>query len=343
MIVERDVALSGRTEDGQATLDLPITRLGNIEDSADVKETPEDADYFPIADNKTGKLKKTPWSKLKALFAGKEHTHAAKDITGMMELPTVPAESTDGVAYTAAVDGLTEYKSGMMLTVVPNMTSTQGGVTLDVNGLGAKGIRRPGKATSNQITADTANWLTANKSVLLQYNGTYWIAVAYGRPYASDLSGTVPAKNGGTGRNSMTANALICGNGTDAVNLVTAPEKSGFLYDSGGALPEWKTPEQVRSLTGAAGRVVWSNITVNTSAWAASGSYFAATVSVSGMLDTDNPHSVDIMRTADLAADEVCEAAFALVKRITTANGSITLYAKEKPGSNFNIWMEGTR
>ena len=84
MIVERDVVLTGETEDGQPTLDLPVTRLGNIEDSADVKETPEDADYFPVADSKTGMLKKTPWSRMKALFAGKSHTHAAADITGSL-------------------------------------------------------------------------------------------------------------------------------------------------------------------------------------------------------------------------------------------------------------------
>lgn len=90
-------------------------------------------------------------------------------------------------------------------------------------------------------------------------------------------------------------------------------------------------------------RQVWSNIIVNTSAWAASGSYYAATVSVSGMLSTDNPHSVDIVRTSDLDADAICEEAFSLVKRITTANGKITLYAMKVPESNFTIWMEGTR
>lgn len=255
----------------------------------------------------------------------------------------VPAESTDGVTYTATVDGLTELKAGIMLTVIPNMTSTQGGVTLNVNGLGAKGIRRPGNRTSVQAVSTAANWILGNKPVLLQYNGSNWIAVAYGRPYATDLNGTVLVPNGGTGRTNTPANALLIGNGTDVMQVVEAPAESGFLFNAGGAVPAWKTPAEVRTLAGAAARVVWSGITVNTSAWTASGSYFAATVSVSGMLATDNPHSVDIMRSSDLAADEVCETAFALVKRITTANGSITLYAKEKPASNFKIWMEGTR
>lgn len=281
MIVERDVVLTGETEDGQPTLDLPVTRLGNIEDSADVKETLEDADYFPVADSKTGMLKKTPWSRMKALFAGKSHTHAAADITGSLGKEQLTGVKPSDIGAAAADHGHTAADVGAA------------------------------SATHNHS--------------------------------AADITGTLAASHGGTGRSSMTANALVCGAGTAAVNLVAAPGESGFLYDAGGVLPEWKNAEQARGLMGAAGRVVWRDITVNTSAWAASGSYFAATVSVSGMLATDNPHSVDIMRTADLAADEVCEAAFALVKRITTANGSITLYAKEKPGSNFKLWMEGTR
>lgn len=121
--------------------------------------------------------------------------------------------------------------------------------------------------------------------------------------------------------------------GEDSFN----PTKHADTHKSNGSDPI--TPENI----GAAQRVVWSGIAVNTSAWAASGSYYAATVSVSGMLSTDNPHSVDIERSDDLDADAICEEAFALVKRITTADGSITLYAMEIPASNFTIWMEGTR
>ena len=59
-IIERDVVLIGKTEEGNDTFDLPVTRLGNIEDSAEVKEKPGTNDYFPVIDmSDHGKMKKT--------------------------------------------------------------------------------------------------------------------------------------------------------------------------------------------------------------------------------------------------------------------------------------------
>ena len=49
-IIERDVVLIGKTEEGNDTFDLPVTRLGNIEDSAEVKEKPGTNDFFPVID-----------------------------------------------------------------------------------------------------------------------------------------------------------------------------------------------------------------------------------------------------------------------------------------------------
>ena len=146
-----------------------------------------------------------------------------------------------------------------------------------------------------------------------------------------------PGADGAPGKSAYTAAKEAGYTGTEAefnaaLNLVPG-------HISSKANPHGVTAVQV----GAARRMVWRDITVATTAWAASGKIFTATVSVSGMLASDNPHSVDIMRSADLDADSVCEEAFALVKRITTADGSITLYAKEKPASNFKIWMEGSR
>ena len=60
---ERDITMHSKDEDGNTTIDLPITRLGNIEDTADVKETPAEDDYIPIIDSAdNGQMKKTPFS-----------------------------------------------------------------------------------------------------------------------------------------------------------------------------------------------------------------------------------------------------------------------------------------
>lgn len=64
-VIERDVVLQGVDENGNQTIDLPVTRLGNVEDTADIKEHPEKGDYIPLVDSADdGQMKKTPWESL---------------------------------------------------------------------------------------------------------------------------------------------------------------------------------------------------------------------------------------------------------------------------------------
>ena len=59
-VLERDVVLMGKDGDNQ-TIDLPITCLKNVEDTADVKAAPTAEDYLPIVDSADGgQMKKTP-------------------------------------------------------------------------------------------------------------------------------------------------------------------------------------------------------------------------------------------------------------------------------------------
>lgn len=59
-IIERDVVLIGKDEDGNDTFDFPVTRLGNIENDAEIKEKPGAGDYLPLIDaSDKGKMKKT--------------------------------------------------------------------------------------------------------------------------------------------------------------------------------------------------------------------------------------------------------------------------------------------
>ena len=58
-IIERDIVLQGKDENGNGTIDLPITRLGNIEDTADTKTAPVAQDYIPVIDSAdSGQMKK---------------------------------------------------------------------------------------------------------------------------------------------------------------------------------------------------------------------------------------------------------------------------------------------
>lgn len=79
-VLERDVVLMGR-DGGRDTIDLPVTCLKNIEDTAEVKETPAAEDFLPIVDSSDGgQMKKTPLSAiLEPLEAAGELAREAKD------------------------------------------------------------------------------------------------------------------------------------------------------------------------------------------------------------------------------------------------------------------------
>lgn len=80
-------------------------------------------------------------------------------------------------------------------------------------------------------------------------------------------------------------------------------------------------------------------------AWAedATNGGYTQTVAVSGILATDNPIA-DVVLGSDVEANALYLAAWALVTRITTADGSITLYANgEAPETAFTIRLKAVR
>lgn len=121
---------------------------------------------------------------------------AFKELLNGVEIVTATG---DGAAYTATIPGVTALKKGMVITIIPDKTSTETIPTLNVNGLGAKNIKQ--RLTLNtSITAEAAteSWMIANKPVPLLFDGTQWVTVT-GRPAATSLYGITAIKNGGTG------------------------------------------------------------------------------------------------------------------------------------------------
>lgn len=106
---------------------------------------------------------------------------------------TVTASSTDGVAYTATVPGIDSLTAGASFIMVPNKTSASQEPTLNVNGLGAKKIRR---RLNNLVTVTSKGysntWISVNKPFTLMYDGTYWIVEGMAQPVGADIYGTVP-------------------------------------------------------------------------------------------------------------------------------------------------------
>lgn len=66
-MIERDVVLVGKDADGNTTVDMPITRLGNLEDTAETKTAPVSGDALAIVDSEAnGEMKKIAWSDVAA-------------------------------------------------------------------------------------------------------------------------------------------------------------------------------------------------------------------------------------------------------------------------------------
>ena len=96
-----------------------------------------------------------------------------------------------GSAYTATVEGIDTLETGITFMMVPHVSSEIVDPTLDVNGLGAKSIRRRVSGdTAITVTGSTENWISANKPIMVTYDGDYWV-VDFDRPNANDLYGTL--------------------------------------------------------------------------------------------------------------------------------------------------------
>ena len=107
-------------------------------------------------------------------------------------VPVANAASSDGIAYTATVDGIDALTAGQMVVFLSTKTSASTAPTLNINGLGAKTIkRRQSNLSSTTAAGASNNWLYANKPQLLMYDGSYWIVVNQDKPAASDLYGSI--------------------------------------------------------------------------------------------------------------------------------------------------------
>lgn len=115
---------------------------------------------------------------------------SANGIRGAIGINPVTTSGT-GAAYTASVGGLTTMAKGITFVMVPHTVSTTTAPTLNVNGMGAKTIRRLVSGTLNNTVAPVNNdFLKAGIPTRVIYNGEFWI-VESTRPQASDLYGTI--------------------------------------------------------------------------------------------------------------------------------------------------------
>jgi len=152
---------------------------------------------------------------------------------------------TDTMTATAAL-GMSAYVTGQRFFFLAPSTNT-GASTLNINAIGAKAI------TKNGTTALAAGDIASGAVIQVVYDGTQFQLVSpsavttvasfsagttgltpsTATTGAVTLAGTLAVANGGTGSTSLTANNVILGNGTSAVQAV-APGTSGNVLKSNG-------------------------------------------------------------------------------------------------------------
>lgn len=105
---------------------------------------------------------------------------------------TATASSTDGIAYTATVPGITALTAGASFIMIPNKASTSKAPTLNVNGLGAKPIRRRlSSLTTSLQQGYSTNWIALNKPFTVVYDGTAWVIEGLTKTDGADVYGAV--------------------------------------------------------------------------------------------------------------------------------------------------------
>lgn len=134
---------------------------------------------------------------------------------------------------------ITANLSGTATSSVTSSTATQlsNSLTLATSGTGLSGSASFNGATaetftvtSNATSANTASAIVARDASGNFSAGTITATLS---GTATNVSGTVAVANGGTGQTNLTANNVIIGNGTSAVQFV-APGTSGYVLTSNG-------------------------------------------------------------------------------------------------------------
>ena len=160
------------------------------------------------------------------------------------------AISTDGVAYSATVPGVTELYAGLEVTIIPNMASATTAPTLNINGLGAKNIRLPVSTNTAMLAQpDNETYYVDGRPVKLIYDPKYagkgsWVVVGRQRQTGSDLYGSVPVEKGGTGADNAEEARTNLGVAPSTEN----PSYPGCYYRTVNGATEWINPPMQRGV-----------------------------------------------------------------------------------------------
>ena len=163
------------------------------------------------------------------------------------------------VAKTVTVSpAITELTAGLCIAVKFQYANTSTNPTLNVNGLGAKAIKRYGTTAAG--TSAAANW-NANSVVMLVYDGTYWMLADWNNTTYSGMTDAEYQAGTSTTNRLITPARLKAAvelhapvqsvNGATGDVMVTVPTKTSDLTNDSGFI----TSVPVQSVNGQTGAV----------------------------------------------------------------------------------------
>ena len=136
----------------------------------------------------------------------------------------IVAKSTDGIAYTATIEGIEALFPGLEITIIPNKESTSEEATLNINNLGARRIYPLfGPKTGEILGSVPENWISDSVPLKLIYEDLYWRAISPGRVNGANIYGSVPVEAGGTGRTGFSEGYYLKG-GYDGIEEISTPD-----------------------------------------------------------------------------------------------------------------------
>lgn len=199
VIIEKSGFLKYKDASGNTTLMYPITTKDNVDgmDDIDAHVASQDNPHNVTADQ-IGAISYSAQSLTDEQKAQARTNVGAASVDHEHLFDRAVTTEGTGAAYTATVDSITALTAGISFTMIPHTTSTSKTATLNVNGLGAKQLRRPVSSNNSTTVANTTeSWMYVNKPVEVMYNGTYWVVTSMPRPNGPDIYGTVPVSAGG--------------------------------------------------------------------------------------------------------------------------------------------------